>query len=711
MDPVTFIASMVAIVGFIYLLLIGQKSLPEWWQERRKKTNRLDVPALPPIIERLRPYHNLPQPDYTRFIGRQQELEWLRRCLTPNDRVWQMVIAGIDGVGKSALALALAHEYHQGYNELPADKRFDVIIWVSAKEEVLTVTGREKAAPAGLIFRTLDDIYTAIAHTLEREDITRAVPEEQDRLVGKALREQRTLLIIDNLEAVADERVKSFLRNLPQPTKAVITSREWLDVADMLKLLGLSPQEAEKMISEEETVRAVRLEATQRQKLVERTAGLPLPIKLSIGRMASGETFEQVLRWLGNLTTGDLPEYCVKGQVDLCQQRDSNAWRLLLACSLFDRGAGATRDALGFVTDLPIADRDDGLTLLQRLSLINRTDVDRFWMLPIVHEYAASELAKLTDIGKIFRDRWVSYFHTFFNTDSYDYTALRIDLPNIEMVLSWLESQERIIEMADLLSISDAIFYADGRWDNYLAFAKRLIKWSQETNTPTVLVGNVMSVMDILVKRGLHNELEVIFAVIAPLLANGVGDLEAEWLLVQTWLSRRKVEWRLPEADLYQAIELHKQAATQFEKTEHYTYLLRVINGLGNIYSRTGNFPEAEAAYKSGLKILEQHYEQLMSISEWEPVFMGNLAIAAGRQGRYEEACEGTYSILPRLIDKPDLAEAHFVLAVYEFHRQNIEKAKALGNYGEQILSELGMVAPPWREYKEWKELKESGKI
>ena len=156
------------------------------------------------------------------------------------------MVVGIGGVGKSALALAIADYYREHYEELPLKERFEAIIWISAKEEILTITGRKQSAPPGMIFRTLEDMYTTIAQTLEREDITRAIPEEHDRLVQKVLSTQRTLLIVDNLESVADERVKTFLRSLPLPTKCIITSRERIDVADVHELPGLPFEEAKK---------------------------------------------------------------------------------------------------------------------------------------------------------------------------------------------------------------------------------------------------------------------------------------------------------------------------------------------------------------------------------------------------------------------------------------------------------------------------------
>jgi LuxR family glucitol operon transcriptional activator len=105
------------------------------------------APAPVAMLASPRPYHNLPQPTYTQFVGRDEEMAWLRQRLAPDDPVWQIAITGIGGVGKSALALAIAHECRQRYNELPPEERFEAIVWVSAKEEVLTAFGEPANVP------------------------------------------------------------------------------------------------------------------------------------------------------------------------------------------------------------------------------------------------------------------------------------------------------------------------------------------------------------------------------------------------------------------------------------------------------------------------------------------------------------------------------------------------------------------------------------
>jgi len=441
------------------------------------------LPALPAPTPK--PYHNLPRPDYDHFVGRETELAWLRQALHPVDRAWLVTITGIGGVGKSALALAIAHEYCEKYDELLPEERFDAIIWISAKEEVLTAQGRELANLPENVLRTLEDVYTVIARVLQREDITRALPEDQSYVVTRALKEQRTLLIMDNLESVQDERVKAFLQNLPAPTKALITSREWLDVAKVWILKGLPAEDADQLISEEARQRQVSLDTAQRQRIYDLTSGLPLPIKLAIARISGGESFFSIERWLGD-ATGDLPEYCIAGQAELVKRRDPNAWKLLVACSLFDRTTGASREALGYVADLSLADRDGGLAFLQRYFLINCTSADRYWTLPIVQRFAAAHLP-FYEGETVLLDRWLSWLIQFVESNGVDFRLQVEYIPkfaqeyaNIIYAIRWCREERRWQSLLKL---------AKGTW-LYFYVAGLMMDWEETAQSALLAVDN-----------------------------------------------------------------------------------------------------------------------------------------------------------------------------------------------------------------------------
>jgi tetratricopeptide (TPR) repeat protein len=63
-------------------------------------------------------YHNLPQPDYGTFVGREQEQAQIHRLLSPESRHFLVTIDGIGGIGKSALALGYCEKARKIWEEL-----------------------------------------------------------------------------------------------------------------------------------------------------------------------------------------------------------------------------------------------------------------------------------------------------------------------------------------------------------------------------------------------------------------------------------------------------------------------------------------------------------------------------------------------------------------------------------------------------------------
>lgn len=353
-------------------------------------------------------YHNLPQPDYGRFIGREEELAKVAHILRPYPHSQHAIVTidGIGGIGKSTLALEIAHRYLRNYEQITPEERFEAIIWTSAKQSVLTAEGIRARRQ---VLRTLKDIYTTIAVALEREDITRAHAEEQDNLVRKALTRQRTLLIVDNLETVDDEAVLDFIREIPAPTKVMVTTRHRIDVAYPIRLMGMPEQDGLALIALECQKKGVELNTEQSQRLFERTGGVPLAIVWSIALLGYGYSVDAVLRRLGE-SESDISRFCFEEV--LYSIRGKPAYQLLLALAMFSNGA--SRDALGYVANLSELDRNEGLVELERLSLVNKNR-DRFMLLPLTKVFSTSELQSADDLWLDLRKRFVDYFRRFSN--------------------------------------------------------------------------------------------------------------------------------------------------------------------------------------------------------------------------------------------------------------------------------------------------------
>jgi tetratricopeptide (TPR) repeat protein len=354
------------------------------------------------------PRHNLPPRDYERFVGRQPQLEEVRRLLLPypKSRHHLVTIDGIGGIGKSALALETAYQARDSYASLPEAERFEAIVWVSAKRTYLTADGILEQRQA---FRALDDLYTAIAQVLDYPAITRAPTEEQRAIVERVLAEQRTLLILDNLETVDDEELLIFLRLLPDPTKAIVTTRHRIDVAYPVRLLGMPQADALALIGQEAARKGVALEQAEQEQLFARTGGVPLAIVWSIGLMGLGGSAESVLRRLGS-GQSDIARFCFDESVALIRGRDAH--KLLLALALF--ASDASREALGIVAGLGEDEfgRDIGLEELLRLSLVNK-DGERFSLLPLTKSFVQAKAENLSEWMDGARERWIIYYDNF----------------------------------------------------------------------------------------------------------------------------------------------------------------------------------------------------------------------------------------------------------------------------------------------------------
>jgi len=82
--------------------------------------------------------HNLPPLDYTELVGRDSERDKIYKLLMPypESRHHLVTIEGVGGVGKTALALAVAYRYLDQHRFLSDREQFHCLVWVSAKETI-----------------------------------------------------------------------------------------------------------------------------------------------------------------------------------------------------------------------------------------------------------------------------------------------------------------------------------------------------------------------------------------------------------------------------------------------------------------------------------------------------------------------------------------------------------------------------------------------
>ena len=593
-----------------------------------------DKPALPPpLLVR----HNLPQRDYGQFVGRTAELAQVARILRPYPRSQYPIVTidGVGGIGKSALALEIAHRYRQSFAQIPADERFEAIIWVSAKQTMLTAEGIKRRRQP---IETLDDIYATIAITLEQIDITQAHSEAQAQLVHQALTRQRTLLIVDNLETVDDEAVLTFLREIPAPTKAIVTTRHRLDVAYPVRLVGMPWEEARQLITQEARKRSVQLQPDEIQRLYDRTGGVPLAIVWSVAQMGFGYGIKAVLNRLGE-PTSDLVRFCFENALTQIQGQPAHA--LLMALSLFT--PDGSREALGVVADLPILDRDEGLVQLEKLSLVNKNE-DRFSFLPVTRVFAAAELEKDSDRYLRFGRRWVGYLKQQYIIPDYGADryyrlflgkhTLHADGPSLLAAIDWAY-QHGTAEDIFVLTIAAADYLdVSGQWQALLELIDQSLSLARSSDNPTA-VGRLADI------KGWQLEQRGEYAAAQASFQEGldhyreVGDEEAEAVFLQRLAGIQRKYGHFDSA----AALIH-EAWLIAERLNQADLKALIHTQRGKLERDRGNWEESWHYFALVQDWFEQRTGQTPLDEELAVGTWGHLAFAAYQLGRPEEARE-----------------------------------------------------------------------
>jgi LuxR family glucitol operon transcriptional activator len=656
------------------------------------QTASSDAPKHPQV------HHNLPQPDYGEFVGRTAELAQVHRILRPypHSRHAVVTIDGIGGIGKSALALEVAHRYLRDYDRLPDEERFDAIIWTSAKASVLTADG---IAPRQQITRTLDDIYTAIAVTLEREAITRARPGEQDALVTKTLTQQRTLLLVDNLETVDDERVNAFLRELPAPTKAIVTTRHRIDVAYPIRLTGMPKEDALDLIAQECGKKDVTLTDAEAEKLYRRTGGVPLAVVWSVAQMGYGYGVDSVLRRLGE-RTGDIARFCFEGVME--RIRGKLAHKLLMALSLF--ATDASREALGYVAGLQddVLSRDEGLVKLERLSLINK-ESGRFSMLPLTDEFVKSEVAKhphFQDDAEVALIQWYIHFtsrsiprgRASFAIGASQQSVVE-ETQNLLMVLSLCYEREDLRSAMQLWDRISNLIWHQGLWNQFGRYQTLALEVAQ-------VLGDLESYARFLSESSWLNiavgQYDEAIKYIQEMLdiSEELGRLEEKAYALRNMGEAYAGKGRLEEARSYliDSIALARQVNSLGVE-------VRALGSLAKLEMKTGNCNRAYDLYEHCWRKNEKGLEDRESnegIVSIVGVIVGlrGMGNAARHLGRHEEARELLEKALRWSQSEgivKEIAFSEFSLAKMNAVEGKLKSAKRLAEKALRIFDQLDL--------------------
>lgn len=248
-------------------------------------------------------FHNLPQPDFddTGFIGRDELLKAAKTAIRGPYPV--ITIVGEGGLGKTAIALKLCYDLLDEPN-----CAFEAIVWTSAKANRLTAY--EIASIDSAVVSSIGLFEQATGVFLESK------PLDPINSLIDHLSSFPTLLVIDNLETVLDENIISLVRQIPDGSKVLFTTRIGLGAMDFpIKLSPFSEKEAEFYFRRTSEVWGVndlsRIPKQEIKKYLNKLKNNPLFIKWFVQTVRTGKRPQSILA-----NPKILLEYCLQNVLD-----------------------------------------------------------------------------------------------------------------------------------------------------------------------------------------------------------------------------------------------------------------------------------------------------------------------------------------------------------------------------------------------------------
>jgi tetratricopeptide (TPR) repeat protein len=633
------------------------------------------APVPPEVVQEFAPKlpDNLPR--RAPFFGRDKEMETVLRALGPDDRTWGVLLDGIGGIGKTALAVEAAYRVKE-------KGLFDAFILVSAKQNILDPSGIRELTP---VARTVDEFLNETVRVLGQPGIAKLEGDDKRRSLLDAMRGKRILLIYDNLETLAkgeQEALADFLRQMPSGCKAITTSRKrGGEGAVWLRLERLEWEAARKIIEteiERDSQLADKLpisDESRWQDLFDATGGSPLALVHTLGlmRVRVTLTLDGALELLGS-DYEDLQRFIFQ---EARHEMTTNDEAALRALSFFS--PSATFEAWVEVSELP---RKALETCVDRLNALSLVDLlpgeDRYALHPLTRNYVRDELLKdlkiANETGIRFVRFWLAYGNRFGGSAKDHYHTFNLidaEWSNFDAVSEWLwqtlnvrgEKNSREIclilgELAVALGGASGPLFFSGRWDESLRLNKRAFEALRGLNNSREAGWRAYTIAWVYHHRNDIDEASR-WAECSLKAWEGESDQErAEALRLLAGLA-------LSQHDYARSEELLQQALGIFRERKMTRSIGQTLFDLGKLRKSQEKYDEAEGFFEQALLLAKEDRDK-----EGEVIILVNMGTLACDRKQWERALKLLEHQLPLVeeLDRDDLtAVAKAALArVYE---------------------------------------------
>jgi tetratricopeptide (TPR) repeat protein len=604
---------------------------------------------------------NLPRRSY--FVGREEEIKAITQSLQPSSRTFVIGIEGIGGVGKSALAIEISHRCVE--NDL-----FESVIWISAKESILTLHGVEPIIPEA---KSLTDILITIGTSLGNPTIGNMALPDQIRRAYNLLARRTTLLILDNFESLSRKEqhdILDFLRRSPITLKVIVTSRERVAEGQIIRLQGLSLEESSALLKWDAKQKNIQLTKEQNKHLVNLTGGLPLALLWVHGQIAVlGYSVTQVLDKLNLDSNIPILQYCFNHSWNLL--RDVNEKKLLFILAL--QPEAVSRDALEAISGINDEEQfENAVSGLLQLTLTEHdTERDYFSILPLTRRYIRTQFAG--------ERRFINQAEL--KTAQY-YGKLVAQMSSFK---EWRGYDKLLLDRNNILSAAQWCYKAIQKKTKSNALTKK------NRDIAELLVQIGIQFGSVLWQRALwYDRLTLAHA------ALNAAELLSDWRSVSTFA--RNISWiYFYQGDYLRALRWAEEAFAATTKTDDELLIAAAKRSLGTIEFRLGNYDRSDQLLNEVLKTTEEFPKDDYGIYSkgFAQYGLGDLEYELGNLKKSREWYQKALETWEDPVRKDPVRHVSYALnglGFVELKERNYEEAKRYFLEGIRSAEEFGRV-------------------
>ena len=624
-----------------------------------------------------RVYHNLPAPTYSQFVMREQAFAEVREGLGKQSAI--VLIVGLGGNGKTSLAREAAT---RSLADTGDRLRFDAVVWVSDKDRPGTTN--------------LSIVLDEIARTLDYPGFTQFEHDEKRREVENLLRRQRVLVVVDNFETITDGALLLWLQNLSEPSKALITAREyrreyrrggWL-----VELRGMTDAEAQEFVGER--LRRLRIaqlvsDPTQLEPLLVATGGNPKAIEIALGLVKhERRPLQQIV--------DDL--YAARGELfdDLFARAwallDEAARRVLLVMTFFPTSASseavaATADVQGFAFDRA-AEKLTDLALIdeQRVDLAS---MPRYVLHPLVRAFAGAQLATQQDFEAKARARWVEWYLCLVANVGYcwnDLAKLNLLDPEQEtifLVINWVSENLLFEKLLYICSGCSYYYHFRGYWDKNLEIHRLRAEAARVLKDASKEIRALAYHIQLLSKRGdasdAENLLERLLEIRSSLQLDGDTFFEVQHAIALYWRARQ---------NLTEAQKAWQECLSYTAKLSMHRYCAN-RQWLAVCLYEKGLIAEAQQLFYEALQdAIKAGHERFVMTNK---IFLASIDLDLGNIEEAAEALAASQAQALQYQDRASLVDIHWTFIRLHTLRGDLPAVRAALAEAIDLFERLGM--------------------